>query len=85
MRNTTADSTALGMYDSGTVRKSSTTTTITPVVNWAIWLGRRPVDHFRLGRAAVDDERAGEARGQVAEPQPDEVHVLVEAVVYFIA
>ena len=38
IRNTTADRTALGMYDSGTVRNSRTTTTMTVVVSWAIWL-----------------------------------------------
>ena len=38
MRNTTAESTAFGMYCNGTVRNSSTTTTITAVVSDASWL-----------------------------------------------
>ena len=38
MRKTTAERTAFGMYDSGPVRKSRTTTTMAAVVSWAIWL-----------------------------------------------
>ena len=38
MRNTTDASTAFGMYESGTVRNSRTTTTIRPAVSCEIWL-----------------------------------------------
>ena len=38
MRNTTEASTAVGMYCSGLVRKSSTMSTITAVVRLATWL-----------------------------------------------
>ena len=38
IRNTTAASTAFGMYERGTVRNRSTTTTMTPVVSCEIWL-----------------------------------------------
>ena len=38
----------------------------------------RAVDHLRLGRAAVDDERAGERGGHVRGAQADQVGVLAE-------
>ena len=38
MRKTTAARTALGMYESGTVRNSRVTMTMAAVVTWAIWL-----------------------------------------------
>ena len=82
MRNTTDASTAFGMYDSGTVRNSRTTTTMTPVVSCDdLAPATGAVDHLGLGRAAVDDEGAREPGREVADAEPDEVDVLVEAVV----
>ena len=79
MRNTTDDSTALGMYWIGTVRNSSTIGHDDAGGDLGeLAAAAGAVDHLGLGRAAVDDEGAGDAGHGAGGAEPDEVDVLVE-------
>ena len=82
IRKTIAASTALGMLVSKPVRNSTTMSTTSDIVMFASWV--RPlllVEDLGLGRAAVDDEGAGEAGGEVGAGEPDDVAVHVHALV----
>ena len=78
--NTIAASTATGMSVRNAVRNSTTTMTTSDIVMLAIWV--RPlllVEDLGLGRAAVDDERAAQAGGDVGAGESEDVAVDVHA------
>ena len=80
MVNTMLASTQRGRYCSGPVRKMSTSGDDGGEGELRDLASRaRAFRHRRLGRAAVDDERAAERRGGVGGGQPEDVGVLVDA------
>ena len=86
MRKTIAARTALGVYWIGSVRNSRTIRHDAGGGHLGeLALAAGIVDHLGLGRAAVDDERPGERRGDVRRAEADQVDVLVESFVVLAA
>ena len=80
MRKTTEESTALGMYDNGTVRNKDDNDEGrgNELRNLAATAGA--VDHLGLGWAAVYDKSAADAGSHIGQSKADQVDVLIEAV-----